>query len=265
MRKLKVAAVAMGVTIAALLVVAPYIYGVQNVAGTKHNLAASGGQSIRALTVDDVCVFCHTPHRSLTAGPLWNHTLSPRSSYSLYSSGTLLSPLPPGNMPDGDSLLCLSCHDGDRPVGAVQNIGGQQTTISMVGANLTADGRLIGPNAFTGGNLSGHHPISIEINQCLVDDKASLLNVTTGCGNPLVSWKVLIPIGVDAIMMRKTNNRYPAGSGNTCSKGTTGKGVQCSSCHDAHSTNAKFLRKGAVGAWSTTYTDALCIACHIHC
>src|SRR5512135_2205136 len=153
------------------LLLVGHAFGVAgNVGNTKHNLSATGGgypiQDIHASdpTMTEICIFCHTPHRALTAGPLWNHTMSSVSSYTLYTSPTLLSPAPTGNKPDGDSLLCLSCHDGDQPVGALQNVGGLTTTISMTGTNLSG-GKLIGPNSF--GNLSGHHPISIEMSNCL--------------------------------------------------------------------------------------------------
>jgi hypothetical protein len=256
-RKFILFAVALGLSVFSI----NYAYSAGgNVQNTKHNLSKTGGQNIHAVTLEEVCIFCHTPHRALTAGPLWNHTMSTRASYTVYASPTLLSPAPAGNKPDGDSLLCLSCHDGDQPVGAVQNVGGLPTTISMTGTNLSA-GKLVGPTGF-GSNLSGHHPVSIEINSCLINDKTNL--GTGGCPDSNVDWKIdsvanIALSGPD--FLKRTANKYTNGGCNS----TNPTGVQCSSCHDAHSSNAKFLRTGAIGSWSTGYTDALCSVCHIPC
>jgi hypothetical protein len=249
-----------------LLIGQTHASGPGNVRNTKHNFSSTGAgypvQDIHARSETQVCIFCHTPHKSLSAGPLWNHTMSSISSYTLYSSPTLLSPLPAGNKPDGDSLLCLGCHDGDQPVGAVQNVGGLATTISMVGTNLVG-GKLIGPTSF-GADLSGHHPISIEMSNCLAANKA------TECTTPPgpVSWK--LATSVDPNYLKPTANSYiPPGGAYTC--GTVdhpGKGVQCSSCHDAHSENWMFLRVGSAppNPWGgRDYSDALCCKCHVNC
>jgi len=238
-----------------------YSDGPGNIQATKHNLSSTGGQDIHATAVDRICVFCHTPHMAYTGTPLWNHTMSTRTSYTVYSSATLLST--PQNPPDGDSRLCLSCHDGDQPVGSVVNIGGQATTISMTGTNLDASGRLLGPTSF-GADLSGHHPVSIEISQCLKDCKAQA--DPKGCPDPSVDWKLQPTI--DAQYLKPTGNQFSntADCSAYCTGGFDhpGVGVQCSSCHDAHTDNVNFLR--AVGQWNPPqYPDALCQACHAAC
>ncbi|MDA8103999.1 MAG: hypothetical protein M0Z71_01335 [Nitrospiraceae bacterium] len=230
---------------------------------TKHNFSATGAgspiQNIHATTETQVCVFCHTPHRALTNGPLWNHSMSTVKSYTLYHTSTLLSPLPAGNMPDGDSLLCLSCHDGDQPIGAVQNVGGLATTISMTGTNLSG-GKLIGPTSF-GSILDGHHPISIEISDCLRSNK------TTECPTLPIAWKLQAVIDPD--YLKATANRYTPPIGYTCATADhPGTGVQCSSCHDAHSPNWMFLRvpDSPTDPWGNRiYSDTLCLKCHVAC
>ena len=237
-----------------------------NVRASKHNLSATGAgypqQNIRAQTEDQVCIFCHTPHTPLSVTPLWNHNLSSVASYTWFTSGTMLSKAPSGNKPDGDSLLCLSCHDGDQPVGAVQNIGGQSMSIPMRGTNIDASYKMVGPNSF-GTNLSGHHPISIEISACLVGNKQ------TECTNPPGPISMKLVSGIASDFLKKTSNQYtPPGGLYTC--GTVdhpGTGVQCSSCHDAHSSAWMFLRTGDQPApWGgRDYTDNLCLACHTGC
>jgi len=109
------------------------------IASTKHNLSISGPGSVKSDSEDRVCVFCHTPHNALTNldgihVPLWNHSLSTVATYTLPSSPTMRST--PQNPPDGDSRLCLSCHDGTVAIGSVVNSGAAVSTISMVGPAL---------------------------------------------------------------------------------------------------------------------------------
>lgn len=242
-----------------------------NIGNTKHNFSSDGGgfpvqPGAHAQTENQICIFCHTPHRAAPAVPLWNHTMSNIASYTLYTSPTLLSPAPAGNKPDGDSLLCLGCHDGDQPVGAVQNYNsGGAATISMTGTNLTMGKITTGLPTNFGSNLSGHHPISIEMSNCLVSNK------TTECTAPPgpISWKLAALGGINANYLKKTLNSYTPPGGYTCSPvDHPGTGVQCSSCHDAHSPNWMFLRSGNAppNPWGgRDYTDALCLQCHTAC
>lgn len=218
----------------------------------KHNLSVSGVSQYRAVSVTEICVFCHTPHRSLKAGPLWNHNLSTAGyvvSSASGASGTQLTE--PLNPPDGDSRLCLSCHDGTVPLGAVQNLGGQSLTINM---RLVGMGQLTGPSVI-GTNLSGHHLVSVEISPQLNTDK------NAQCQSGLINWNVKVPANIPEAYKRATGQVYAAPG--------TGKGVQCTSCHDPHLDNplgSAFLRAPAVGSWSGgRYADALCVSCHCWC
>lgn len=217
---------------------------------TKHNLSVTGPGTVRALTETQVCVFCHTPHRALTDAPLWNRSMS-GASYQLFASPTLLSPTSPAIQPDGDSKLCLSCHDGTVAVGSVVNIGGAPSTISMQGV---AGGGELPPtsSSYVGTDLSGHHPVSIELNSTLAVDK----NIQ--CTDGLVTWKVCIPAAGSLVKLRPTNNTYPVGGV------PPRQGVQCTSCHDPHKDptppNTAFLRVG-----DRVNTDQLCTSCHTDC
>jgi hypothetical protein len=101
-----------------------------------------------------------------------------------------------------------------------------------------------------GSDLSGHHPVSIEVNDSLISDKASQ------CDDGLVSWRVCLPVAGTPVKLGKTNNKYGAHS--------TGLGVQCSSCHDAHEDRepgrSKFLRIG-----DQDNLEPLCMSCHSDC
>lgn len=219
-------------------------------AGTKHNLSATGPGPVKATTESQICVFCHTPHRASTDAPLWNRSLS-SASYQLFASPTLLSPTSPTIQPDGDSKLCLSCHDGTIAIGSVVNIGGASSTISMQGVE---PGGQLPPtsSSYVGTDLSGHHPVSIELNALLISDK------NTQCNDHLVSWRVCFPLASSPVKLRPTNNSYPPGGV------PPRQGVQCTSCHDPHNDpdppNTVFLRVG-----TSLDTNLLCTACHVDC
>jgi hypothetical protein len=157
----------------------------------------------------------------------------------------------PQNPPDGDSRLCLSCHDGTVAIGSVVNLGGAVTTISMQGGGFLTGSGALAPSApsYLGTDLSGHHPVSIEVSPSLINDKG------VQCGNAEVSFRVCTPL--PPLKLRPTANRYGAGGG-------TGLGVQCTSCHDAHDDPipgaSKFLRVGTVSD-----TSPLCTRCHFAC
>ena len=121
----------------------------QSVVSSKHNLSVSGPGTVKADTETQICIFCHTPHSSLPAAPLWNRN-DPGISYTLYQSSTLQAA--PGQ-PDGSAILCLSCHDGTIALGNVVSrtsditFAGGITTMPAGGGNLTTD-------------LSDDHPVS---------------------------------------------------------------------------------------------------------
>ena len=124
---------------------------------TKHNLSISGTGTIRAITEDRICVFCHTPHNSAPLSPLWNKDLRPQV-YVVYASPTLKAgPLP---QPFGPTKLCLTCHDGTIAMGAVLNPAGG---IGMLGTGFLPAGSL----SQFGLDLSGHHPVSFPYHTSL--------------------------------------------------------------------------------------------------
>jgi len=115
----------------------------------KHNLSVNGAGPVRSTDTTEICIFCHAPHNSSPATPLWNQTQS-GVTYTRYSSSTRAAS--PG-APTGWAKLCLSCHDGTVAIGATLSRG----AIPMTGVSAT--GQLTGASAL-GSNLSDDHPIS---------------------------------------------------------------------------------------------------------
>lgn len=137
------------------LLTAPLAHA-EGLLGSKHDLSAASTNTLRAATETGVCIFCHTPHRALEAGPLWNHELS-TASYIPYTSSTLKAL---AGQPTGASKLCLSCHDGTVALGSIHS---QISPIEMrSGVNFIP----AGPRRL-GTDLSDDHPVSFKYDSAL--------------------------------------------------------------------------------------------------
>ncbi len=81
---------------------------------TFHNLtvpASNQSSDMRGLirNYGEVCVYCHTPHGGRVDRPLWNRP-NPRGSYRMFDPNDL--DMLADAQPTGNSVSCLSCHDG---------------------------------------------------------------------------------------------------------------------------------------------------------
>ncbi len=136
----------------------------KSIVATVHNLSASGPGTIKAQSVGEICVFCHTPHRA-SQTPLWNRD-APARTYKLYESSTLEATL---KQPTGASRLCLSCHDGTTALGnlRVQPRRGRVTLDPLTG------------RASLGTDLSDDHPISFVFDSGLALKQGQLAEPST--------------------------------------------------------------------------------------
>ena len=226
------------------------------IVGSLHDFSDGGSSGFSGGTlyndgfgtaVDEVCVFCHTPHGASTnipgmgSGPLWNRTNSPPAGYTYtpYSSPTLNATV--SATPTGTSAMCMSCHDGvtsiaintllnppgeypiywvDTPfaegrVGDIYNPG----FIGYYGPNL--GDTYVGSGNFTI-DLSNDHPVSFD-------------------------W----PTGLD------TGLRDPTLVAPALRLFGAGRRVECATCHQVHDpTNVPFLAMANNGS-------AMCLECHI--
>ncbi len=211
---------------------------------TKHNLSVTGPGTIKATTETEVCVFCHIPHNARPGKPLWNREM-PQSAYIMYESEYLKRtnyPLPADlgiteGTPGSLSRQCLSCHDGTVAVGGVYIVRGSilgNTLIDMIGVN--ADGTMpTTAEGFIGTDLSIHHPVGIEY------DPTNVKNFDVG------SKTIELKTVPDAPLKLYTYNGKQY--------------VECSSCHDPHIENMKFLRVTS-GANHGENVKNTCISCH---
>ena len=239
--------------------------GVSDIANTPHNLSISGPGPVQAVTEDQICVFCHTPHGATNApgAPLWNRQLS-QQTYTPYTSSSLDAEVIAGQLaqPAGSSKLCLSCHDGSLAIGAVNVLGGEvDVDVTMTGVGV---GGVMPPGAGTqtgatrnlGTDLTNDHPISLTYDTTLANADGELRDPAVETHIALRQPSVRPPIPLEAT--------GPGGE----------EQLQCGSCHDAHivesgtSAGQKFLRLNrfqestpAQGAYSESQ-DIVCLGCH---
>ncbi len=226
---------------------------VADIDSTKHDLTGGG--------VDEICVFCHTPHGANDGveAPLWNR-LGSTATYTTYDSTTL----------DGDviavgsvSAACLSCHDGTQSTDVVINGPGSGVFDNQVGIPLRGGDRFLDDPSkpdFIGTDLTDDHPIGVQYG---------------GFGSPPIDpdFKTL-GNGLQVAVINGVNRWWvdtePTPNGardktdmilytraNTASGGQLEPFVECGSCHDPHvSANELFLRRANDGS-------QVCLACHI--
>ncbi len=222
-----------------------------SIVGSKHDLSTSGGG------VDEICVFCHTPHdanadldndgaididhATRPPAPLWNRRISDMSKYSMYTSDTLNANC--DDTPSPLSLVCLSCHDiGGAITGGLGGAGesGAVTPTDMHNAvnepnrkNLFQCAKSCHQVDYTlpewwqiGPDLTNEHPISI-------------------------TYPVAGQAGYDPDFFIPPDQQ----KGWSDVKLFMGR-VECPSCHNPHDpANVPFLRKSMAGS-------GLCTTCH---
>lgn len=214
--------------------------------GNKHNFSYSNiSVNYRAIPANDnpsnpqsaqICIFCHTPHRSSGEGPLWNRQATTKT-FKHYSSPTLsiddpaLRATSEYGQPNGSSRLCLSCHDGVTALGAVFTT---PFTVSPQPIHFTdVKGGRSGANvAIAYETFSSHHPVSFRYNTNVVN----ILKNSFGKDYkypPLPSY-----VKLDKL-----------------------ERMQCTTCHDPHQDKSD-VPSPTTPFWTAGNYDDVCLACH---
>lgn len=193
-----------------------------SVKDTKHNLSVSSTATIKAQTEQEICVFCHTPHKATSTAQLWNHTTNPAQTYLKYTSSTF-SLTYAASFPRNSSMICLSCHDGTIALGSTYNTIGSGSTgmITMSGGVTTMP---VGESNL-GTDLRDDHPISANftVGHSAVGSQFNC----SGCHYPSPSDKVP---------------------------------MECVRCHDPHNDSRDAVTKKFL--YQNNQTSALCMNCH---
>ena len=216
---------------------------------TKHNLSITGPGTTKAQTEDQVCAFCHIPHSARQGSPLWNREM-PTSDYTMYDSTYLRRtgyPIPAGlgsttGTPGVKSRMCLSCHDGTVAVGGVYILRGSILGEAIAMQGVEGIGTIPAASAaHIGTDLSNHHPVGYKYDSTVASpDQFDV-------GDPVTTELKATP---DAPIKLYTYG--------------VDEYVECSSCHDPHTENAKFLRMGDDNVSTSHAANVLntCVACH---
>lgn len=206
------------------------------------------------LLIDEICVFCHTPHGASTDAAnglntfLWNRVASPSpgsgfAGYTMYSSASFTaSPA----APTGISMMCMSCHDGVTSVAA--NMGAFPTLLNSPGpGNPTV--------------IYNNDPAKALAIGDVYDGPTGLLGEWgANIGNRLPGGSGTIDLSND----HPISFAYPATS-SVLQEPTDGrlrlfgatKKLECATCHTVHdNTNAPFL------AMPNT-SSLMCRNCHL--
>ncbi len=254
-----------------VLTVGEITFARSNIIGTKHDLRPTNTAArIRSEAVNEICVFCHTPHHANTAfqgAPLWNKEAT-QANFTMY--GTTIAGTSTDPQPNPPSKACLSCHDGATAINSIVNLPGSGGVagIDVTGMNyvsMTTDGGTTFSGdgvpvtmptdspAHIGTDLTNDHPISIVYNAPNADpdqNPGSLRPTNTALTG---TWLV----------------RDSDGSGGPTIGDLLRNGrVECPSCHDPHAENPivglnpntmhpMFLRR--VGG---NINSVICLTCH---
>lgn len=274
-----------------------YAKGPQGVSFTKHNLANwnDAADHFKTINVNEVCVFCHTPHNSPNY-PLWNRdviyrtddlgniinvqdlALNPTAFYA-YSTRTISQvPLKLGYQ----TLLCMSCHDGVTSMGVLNRL-----PKSLKGAQIQWFGNTdqigkITPSPADIGNASTFSPnlsmYSYGVNKKVnayayyTDGLGMMFGIYQDPGTGEILGNTAdhpISINYDYIVTKKPSKFYAKNQTDLrffhFNGGTGGYLLECSTCHDPHvnydETRGGDKRYKPFLAMSNS-SSAMCLKCH---
>ena len=201
------------------------------VAETPHNLirpASVTDPDMAGLleNYNEVCVYCHASHGGSTAQALWNRR-APSGPYEMFDDGTSMIM---DSQPSGNSLACLSCHDGTIGLDDILDPPATYTGGGAVGTSIEEcedchrggdpPGGVDWEGVWFDTDLRKHHPISLLYDPSRAPNFRSVAEVETA--------------GLEFF---------------------EGK-IQCMTCHEPHKQEFRpFLRV-------TMSSRALCFVCH---
>lgn len=274
---LRYAITLLGVAVLFFACLSPAFAASTSIIGSKHDFTdggrISGGHfsgywAIGAAAdlgplIDEVCVFCHTPHGAslepTTNTLLWNRAPSPSPgipaayTYKAYSSTTMTNPAPDtgDRRPTGISMMCMSCHDGVTSIAV--NMNNNPSTPTLLNA--------------PGSNVNNQ--VSIDLFQPDMPFPGALGNVFN---NGSLGWGANIGNAIPGVAgtIDLSNDHpisfeWPAGltgyiyppTNNALRLFGTGRRIECATCHRVHDPSIEpFLAM-------SNAQSMMCRSCHI--
>jgi predicted CXXCH cytochrome family protein len=147
MRKMSVS-----ILVVAVVVLLSASMAMAAISTTKHNLSSSTTNSIKG-DIQEICVYCHTPHGGDTTIPLWNRSVG-TIAVTPYSSTSMSVPM--SSTIGGVSRACFTCHDGVTSINSLANYNNGAYT----GANT-----IIPVTSFSnlGTVMTNDHPVGVPM------------------------------------------------------------------------------------------------------
>lgn len=211
---------------------------------TPHSLVR---KSVKA-DGSDICIFCHTPNQSGTAPdkpPLWQHSIGTELTFTIYDD---IGRLGLGKASIGSqSIACLSCHDAAQAFSVGKSASDHPFGVPYRGVikdSITS--------AFAeSGNIEADSEVPMIRAKKLISAQ-DFRDVSQGVVEDRTAWWVSAS-GTTSKRMRNDLPLYPRQDD---SSGRELPFIECSSCHDPHSSNITFLRMSNEGS-------KLCLTCHM--
>jgi hypothetical protein len=184
-----------------------------------------------------VCNFCHVAHKTAAdtypsnIGPLlWNHTLSSKTTYGVYSSdtfnalGTDISDLGPLNTGAYTvSNLCLSCHDGTVAINS------WYAPVTCANFQPCPQNTTFMPNDTRITDLTNTHPVNFTYNATLANNAG-----------------ILVPASISSV---DGKGEIPLFNGK----------MQCATCHDPHNGASSIFEQN----FPAQSSGSFCTYCHL--
>lgn len=270
---------------------------VRNITYTPHNLSTSGPVGTFKSNVQELCVFCHTPHNANINRALWNHNMQESGLvYHMYTTGAdLTSVTKQVTAPKLESLMCLSCHDGRTAVNVVHRtkMASNVTQITVGGKTMyqlhingfPTDGMgdaLPDPDGFRMGSFGPDPIMQIDAPANLGAYRSympdgSFAGSTDGYKGTEFGDDHPISMSYDNVLAER-KSKYPSNPGliDPVANPTrlelikfygTNRRVECGSCHDPHVAynfggNGVGSSDHAPFLRKTNVGSELCLSCH---
>jgi predicted CXXCH cytochrome family protein len=187
----------------------------------------------------DKCNVCHEAHTPGLTNPLWHRNMGVSATFLVYGDPSLPSATLDATVgqPDGESLLCLTCHDGVAGLDQYGWVGGPDGGTFSVPAGATSG--FVPPHPFEG-DLAADHPVSFVYDDALAGIDGFLFLPSTDVVPTQTAFNGFVQDGTIGDVLL----------------GVGGK-LQCTSCHDVHNkwTNEHLLNVPYA-------SSALCTTCH---
>lgn len=270
--------------VTASLLLAPSVRAA-GIADTYHNLMPGSPVGTAKGALNEICVYCHTPHAGTTPAtddgtngraPLWNRQDS-AATYTLYTSPTFDSTI---GQPKSVSKACLSCHDGTLAFNALRNLPGSGRDGSGGDTLPVGSGNKIDPS-----NQSNHLSLIASDAASLTNDHPIGMTYADTSGGPKSPGLGTNNIGENSFSsgFRPKTARGSTGfyfvDASTAANGAptftnielplygTNSTVECASCHDPHEQRTKNIDTGngsqVFFLRASNENSQICRTCHL--